>query len=299
MSPIIETHALSFQYGKQRILKDINLSVPENSIYGFLGPNGAGKSTTIKVLLGLLRVPEKTAFLFGQDIHQKRIEILSRIGNLIETPSIYGHLTAFDNLKIMRTLYPSAKSRIEEVLELIGLSHAAQKKVKHFSMGMKQRLGIGLALFHDPDLLVLDEPVNGLDPSGIHEIRQLLLQLQASGKTIFISSHLLSEIEKTCSHLGIIKNGSVIFQGEMDELQSGNRRLVKLKLNDPIKGLGLLPEHLKEQASVEGQFLHVDIRDDQHFQKMIQQLIEGGLELYDIERHSPSLESLFMDLTKN
>lgn len=299
MTSIIETHALSFQYGKQRILKDISLAVPENSIYGFLGPNGAGKSTTIKVLLGLLRVPQKTAFLFGKDIRQKRIEILSRIGNLIETPSIYGHLTAFDNLKIMHTLYPSAKSRIEEVLELIGLSHAAHKKVKHFSMGMKQRLGIGLALFHDPDLLVLDEPVNGLDPSGIHEIRQLLLQLQASGKTIFISSHLLSEIEKTCSHLGIIKNGSVIFQGKMDELQSGNRRLVKLKLNDPAKGLSLLPEYLKQEASVEEQFLHVDIRDDQHFQKMIQQLIEGGLELYDIERHSPSLESLFMDLTKN
>lgn len=238
-------------------------------------------------------------FLFGQDIHKKRIEILSRIGNLIEAPSIYGHLTAFDNLKIMQTLYPSAKSRIEEVLELVGLSHAAQKKAKHFSMGMKQRLGIGIALFHDPDLLVLDEPVNGLDPSGIHEIRQLLLRLQASGKTIFISSHLLSEIEKTCDHLGIIKAGSVIFQGPIDELQSSNRRLVKLKLNDPVKGLALLPENLKTQASIDGQFLHVDIRDDLHFQKMIKQLIQGGLELYDMERNAPSLESLFMDLTKN
>lgn len=299
MTSIIETHALSFQYGKQRILKDISLLVPENSIYGFLGPNGAGKSTTIKVLLGLLRVPEKKAFLFGQDIHKKRIEILSRIGNLIETPSIYGHLTAFDNLKIMQTLYPSAKSRIEEVLELVGLSHAAQKKAKHFSMGMKQRLGIGIALFHDPDLLVLDEPINGLDPSGIHEIRQLLLRLQASGKTIFISSHLLSEIEKTCDHLGIIKDGSVIFQGQIDELQSSNRRLVKLKLSDPVKGMALLPKNLKNQASVEGQFLHVDIPDDLHFQKMIKELIQEGLELYDIERNAPSLESLFMDLTKN
>ncbi|MEM6376894.1 MAG: ABC transporter ATP-binding protein [Bacteroidota bacterium] len=299
MPPIIETHALSFQYGKQRILKDISLSVPENSIYGFLGPNGAGKSTTIKVLLGLLRVPEKTAFLFGQDIHRKRIDILSRTGNLIETPSLYGHLTAFDNLKIMRTLYPRAKSRIDEVLELVGLRHAAQKKVKHFSMGMKQRLGIGQALFHDPDLLVLDEPVNGLDPSGIHEIRQLLLRLQANGKTVFISSHLLAEIEKTCSHLGIIKDGSVLFQGKMEDLQSSNRRLVKLKTNDPKKGLELLPENLKKQANIEDHFLQVDVPDDEHFQQMIQQLIQGGIALYDIERSTPSLESLFMDLTKN
>lgn len=296
MHPIIETKGLSFRYGKQQILKDIELSVPTHSIYGFLGPNGAGKSTTIKVLLGLLKVPRGKAFLFEQDITQHRIPILSKVGNLIEQPSIYGHLSAYDNLKIMRTLHPVPKMRIDEVLELVGLSQAAKKKVKRFSMGMKQRLGIGMALFHDPDLLVLDEPVNGLDPQGIQEVRALLLRLKEQGKTIFLSSHLLSEIEKLCTHLGIIKQGQLVFQGEMQSLQSGTRRFAKIKTNAPEKALQALPAPLQEDARNENGLLIVDVPDDQHFYQMLQSLIQHDIEIYDMERQSPSLEDLFLDL---
>ena len=155
MNNLIETQALSFSFGKQEILQEIDLRVPKNCIYGFLGPNGAGKSTTIKILLGLLQIPKEKAFLFGEDIRTKRLAILSRIGNLIESPSIYGHLSAFDNLRIVQTLFSGPKNRIDEVLELVGLQHAKHKKAKRFSMGMKQRLGIGMALFHDPELIIV------------------------------------------------------------------------------------------------------------------------------------------------
>lgn len=296
MHPIIETRGLSFQYGKHQILKNIDLAVPKHSIYGFLGPNGAGKSTTIKVLLGLLKVPAGKAFLFEKDIAKQRLPILSQVGNLIEQPSIYGHLTAYDNLKIMRTLHGGPKTRIDEVLELIGLQQAARKKVKRFSMGMKQRLGIGMALFHNPDLLVLDEPVNGLDPQGIQEIRALLLQLKDQGKTIFLSSHLLSEIEKLCTHLGIIKEGQLIFQGKMQSLQAGTRRFAKIKTNAPEMALQALPEQLRKDARTEGETLIVDVPDDARFYQMLQSLMQHQIEIYDMERQSPSLEDLFLDL---
>lgn len=296
MLPIIETRNLSFHYGKQLILKDISLSVPGKSIYGFLGPNGAGKTTMIKVLLGLLKVPAGSAYLFEKDISQHRIPLLARVGNLIEKPSIYGHLTAYDNLKILRTLHATPKSRIEEVLELVGLKKAAHKKVNRFSMGMKQRLGIAMALFHDPDLLVLDEPVNGLDPSGIKEIRALLYQLNEQGKTIFLSSHLLSEIEKLSTHLGIIKEGRLVFQGQMKALRSGTRRFARLKTNHSSKAKAALPAVLQAKAKIEGSWLVVDVPDDQHFYIMLQELIGKDIDIYDAERQSPSLEELFLDL---
>ncbi len=298
MEHIIKTQSLSFGYGKKTILKDIHLSVPQNSIYGFLGPNGAGKSTTIKVLLGLLRVPAEHVFLFDQDIRKQRISILSRIGSLIESPSIYSHLTALDNLKVAQTLYPQHKNRLEEVLELVGLKQAARKKVKHFSMGMKQRLGIGVALFHDPELLILDEPVNGLDPSGIHEMRQLFLRLQEQGKTVFISSHLLSEIEKTCTHLGIIKEGELIFQGEIGEMQSSTRRTIKIKTEAVEMAKNKVSETI-ENVIIEDGLLNIDISDDQHFDQVMKALVAAEIPLLDMERTSPSLEDLFIDLTGN
>ena len=246
--------------------------------------------------MGLLKVPKDRAYLFEKDISSQRIPILSRVGNLIEAPSIYGHLTAYDNLKIMRTLHPAPKSRIDEVLELVGLQASANKKVKRFSMGMKQRLGIGMALFHNPELLILDEPVNGLDPSGIQEVRALLLRLKEEGKTIFLSSHLLSEIEKLCTHLGIIKEGSLIFQGKMQELQAGTRRFARIKTNDPVAAKEALPETMQVGASLQEDYLLVDVPDDQHFHKMIQELLKKGIEIYDMERQAPGLEDLFLDL---
>ena len=297
MNNLIETHNLSFSFGKQRILNGISLEVPRNSIYGFLGPNGAGKSTTIKILLGLLKVPNEKAFLFGKDIRKYRLAILSQIGNLIESPSIYGHLTAYDNLKLMRTLFPAPKSRIEEVLELVGLKYAKNKKAKHFSMGMKQRLGIGMALFHDPELIILDEPVNGLDPSGIHEMRQLFLRLQEEDKTVFISSHLLAEIEKTCTHLGILNQGKLQYQGKIEALQSSTRRRVRMKVGQIALAQRLL-NSLSFPIMIEGNVISTEVTDDQHFNSLIQGLVQKKIDIYDLEREAPSLEDLFIDLTK-
>lgn len=194
----IETEQLSFQYSKnEMIINNIDLKVPQSSIYGFLGPNGAGKTTTLKLLLGLLKQNTGSIKIFEQPFENNRIEILKKIGSLIEAPSFYSHLTAIENLRILQRVFQCSKSRIYEVLDIVGLSSVSKKKTINFSFGMKQRLGIAIALLHSPELLILDEPTNGLDPNGIIEIRELLIKLQKENNiTILVSSHLLSEVEK-------------------------------------------------------------------------------------------------------
>ena len=206
---IITTSALDFSFSSGRkVLNDINLAVPKGSIYGFLGPNGAGKTTTLRLILGLIKSSGDKVKIFGQDLNKERIFILHRIGSLIEQPSLYLHLTARENLEVFRLSYGSDEKRIKEVLEIVGLSDTADKKARAFSLGMKQRLAIAIALLHDPELLILDEPSNGLDPNGIIEMRKLIIKLnQEFGKTILISSHLLTEMEKMATHLGIIHQG--------------------------------------------------------------------------------------------
>jgi ABC-type multidrug transport system ATPase subunit len=198
---VINTNGLTFNFGSQTVVKELSLQVPEGSIYGFLGPNGAGKTTTIKLLLNLLQTQEGGIEIFGFDFKTHRTEILSQVGSLIEQPAIYAHLTGRENL-INRAI-------------LLHLTQAANKKAGNYSLGMKQRLGIALALLSDPKLLILDEPTNGLDPNGIIEIRELLKKLVSEHKkTVFISSHLLGEIERMATHVGIINNGQLLFQGE-------------------------------------------------------------------------------------
>lgn len=296
MAHVIETQSLSFSFGRTQVVKDLSLAVPQGSIYGFLGPNGAGKSTTIKLILGLLRPRAKQVFLFGDDLTQQRRAILSRTGNLIEAPAVYGHLTARENLQFLEILAPYGKNRIDEVLELVGLSQAADKKVKQFSMGMKQRLGIAKALYHDPELLILDEPVNGLDPQGIHEMRSLFLRLREEGKTLFVSSHLLDEIEKTCTHLGIIKEGAMVYQGPLGDLQASTRRIIHLKTNNPEGVFALAVDH-QWSYKKNGTTVSVEIDSDQSFNRLLQSLVRANIEVYDMEREAPSLEEVFMDLT--
>ena len=226
---MIKTENLSFSYRKdQQVLKNINLKVPGGSIYGYLGKNGAGKSTTIKILLGLLKAKTGTVLYDGLNFMENTVEILSRVGNMIESPSFYGHLTAYENLKYLDIMYNIGEKGIEKALLSVDLNNAGNKKVKNFSSGMKQRLCIAFALFHNPDLLILDEPMNGLDPEGIHGIRQLLIRLSNEGKTIFLSSHILSEIEKICTHIGILNHGELIYQGSIQSLISDINK-------DPIK----------------------------------------------------------------
>lgn len=235
---IIETRDVSFSYGHQSVLRGINLQVPHNTIFGFLGPNGAGKSTTIKMLLGLIHDSLERIFLFDKSLSKHRIEILRQVGALIDEPTFYDHLSAHENLNVLATLVGVDRHRIDETLQLVGLDAGNKKKVRAYSVGMKQRLGLAIALLSDPPLLILDEPANGLDPHGIIELRKLLSTLQKEqGKTIFVSSHILDELEKIATHIAIIYQGQIRFQGSKEELtgQAGSLEEAFLKMTtEPV-----------------------------------------------------------------
>ena len=221
MSFAIETNELNFSYAyKRKVVNNVSLKVPKGSIYGFLGPNGAGKTTTIRLLTGMLLSDNDNIYINGQSLHKNIPLIFKSIGTLIETPSLYMHLSGRENLKIITTLRGLPNKNIDRALDIVGLTAAAKRKAKEYSLGMKQRLGIAMSLLFDPELMILDEPANGLDPNGIIEVRELLIRLNSQeGKTIFVSSHLLSEIEKTCTHIGIINHGSMKYQGTLQDMK--------------------------------------------------------------------------------
>ncbi len=223
---IIQTQNLHFRYGSQAILKGINLQVPPASIFGLLGVNGAGKSTTLKLLLGLLEAPPKSVFLFEKELNQHRLAILRSTGALIDHPAFYDHLSARNNLAVLAKLLGLKADRITKVLDLVGLTQVADKPAGAYSSGMKQRLGLAIALLNDPQVLILDEPANGLDPVGIIQFRNLLLRLQQEhGKTILLSSHLLDELQKIVTHVAVLHEGQLRFQGRADGLTGGHATL--------------------------------------------------------------------------
>jgi len=292
---IITTTALDFSFSSGRkVLNDINLAVPKGSIYGFLGPNGAGKTTTLRLILGLIKSPADKVEVFGQDLNKERISILQRIGSLIEQPSLYLHLTARENLEVFRLSYCSDKKRISEVLEIVGLSDTADKKARAFSLGMKQRLAIAIALLHDPELLILDEPSNGLDPNGIIEMRKLIIKLnQEFGKTILISSHLLTEMEKMATHLGIIHQGRLLFQGSMDELHSlKGKSTLSLTTDNDIAAKNILEKNYAVTVSENG--LNVGIESKESIPAINKALVEQGLKVYNLSPMQFNLEDMFM-----
>jgi ABC-type multidrug transport system ATPase subunit len=217
----IETRELSFSFGYRILAVDkVSLKVPEGSIYGFLGPNGAGKTTTIRLLTGMLLSDADNILINGQSLTRNIPGIFQSIGTLIETPSLYLHLTGIENLRIITTLRDLPGSKIEHALATVGLTKAGKRKVKEYSLGMKQRLGIATALLPDPSLMILDEPANGLDPTGIIEVRELMKDLNRNhGKTIFVSSHLLNEVEKMCTHIGIIHKGKLLYQASIEDMR--------------------------------------------------------------------------------
>src|ERR1700742_4356378 len=238
---VISTEGLSFNFGNQQVVKSLSLQVPEGSIYGFLGPNGAGKTTTIKLLLNLLKTQEGTIRVFEKDLENNRIEILSQIGSLIEQPAIYQHMSGKENLLNRALLLEVSAKRVDEMLDLVHLTSAANKKAGQYSLGMKQRLGIALALLSDPKLLILDEPTNGLDPNGIIEIRELLIRLvNKYNKTVFISSHLLAEVERMATHVGIIDHGELLFQGSTKDLEAISQPQVHVELDNSVDAANFL-----------------------------------------------------------
>ena len=287
--------------GNEPVLWKINLMVPKESIYGFLGPNGAGKTTTLRLILGLLKRQTGSINVFNVPFDENRIEILNQTGSLIESPSLYSHLTAYENLNVLRKIYQCPESRINDVLELVGLSNTGKKKSGLFSLGMKQRLGIAIALLNNPALLILDEPTNGLDPNGILEIRELLKRINAeSGIAIVISSHLLSEIEKLVSHVGIINNGAMLFQGTLSDLKRQKLQAsgVLFKTNDAIRSQMILKENgIDTQISDDS--LIIPAFEPKQISLLNRKLMEDGIEVHEISPINNDLEKIFMNLVSN
>ena len=295
---IIQTQNLNYYFGQQKVLDQLTLEVPKGGIYGFLGPNGSGKTTTIKLLLNLLKSSEQNISLFGQQITENRTEILKKIGSLVEQPAIYPHLSGYENLKNRANLLGISKEKVMETLALVGLIEAAKKSAEKYSLGMKQRLGIGLALLDDPELLILDEPTNGLDPNGIIEVRNLIKELaEKQQKTIFISSHLLAEIEKIATHVGIINKGKMLFQGSINELQSLKTSQIIIETSDNQAALMLLQgkyPDVKLDLNV-----HIPFENIEQMGFINHFLIQNGLIVYSIYQQKKDLESLFLDITNS
>ncbi|SDD36537.1 ABC transporter ATP-binding protein [Pedobacter soli] len=295
----IETVGLNFNFGNQAIVKDLSLQVPKGSIYGFLGPNGAGKTTTIKILLNLLKSPSDQVFIFGKEINNNRIAILKRVGALVEQPAIYGHLTGKENLINRCILLGIKKSKASEMLALVGLSDAADKKSNKYSLGMKQRLGIALALVSDPELLLLDEPTNGLDPNGIIEVRNLMIDLAVKHhKTILVSSHLLAEIERTATHVGIINKGQLLFQGTIDELHQLSKPMLEIEVDDTEKAGAFISKSGYEIAGQTDKKITIPFTSAQESATLNALLVQNGFKVSSLYQQRKDLENLFLDITK-
>ena len=292
----VSTQGLTKRYGDTAVVNNMQLAVPEGTVYGFLGPNGAGKSTTMKMLLGLVHPSAGTAVVLGQRMTPaNRLSVLRSVGSLIEAPSCYPHLTARENLEIVRRLRGLPASCIDEVLEVVRLDDAKtqRKLVGHFSLGMKQRLGIAAALMGHPRLVLLDEPTNGLDPSGIHEIRQLIREMPGRfGCTVVVSSHLLSEIDQMADHVGIIRAGHMVWQGSMADLHARARRWLALRTTDNAAAAGALPG-----AVADGEWLRIKAVDDATAGQVTLGLAKRGIGVVRLEERAESLEDIFLKLT--
>jgi ABC-2 type transport system ATP-binding protein len=298
----VETIDLTFGYSKhETIINNLNLKIENGVIYGFLGPNGAGKTTTLKLILGILKGKQGRIKIFDQELANNRVKILSKVGCLLETPSIYSHLTAFENLKVWGNLYPCPKKRIDEVLEIVGLTDAKNKKAGAFSLGMKQRLGIGISLLNEPGVLILDEPSNGLDPNGILDLRLMLKRINNTDKTtIILSSHLLAEIEKTVSHVGIISKGALLFQGTLAELQLKQKQSAYLVIetNNLARAMEVISANNIQPALLNGK-LTIPAVGNEIISNLNKQLIDNQVEVHQITIVKNDLESTFIELTKN
>lgn len=295
---IIQTKNLNFKFNKKRkILDNLSLNIPKGSIYGFLGPNGAGKSTTMRLITGLINEQEtESIFLFGKPLKKQLPEVFKKIGNIIESPTLYLHLNGYDNLKLIATIQNISENKIQEMLELVGLTKFQKQKTKQYSLGMKQRLSIAMALLNDPELLILDEPVNGLDPQGIIEMRELIKKINKDkGVTVLISSHLLSEIEKTCTHLAIIDQGKLTFEGTLEELSLKNKNItVQIVLDDVSKYEQKLKKF--EVSIINSKTLQFILSDENEIPELIENLVQNDFQIYEVNKRG-ALEDWFMNLT--
>ncbi len=295
---LIETRELTRRFGDRVAVDELNLSVPAAGVYGFLGPNGAGKTTAIRMLLGLIRPNAGEVRLFGVPVARDRASLMRRVGALVESPSLYPHLTGRENLEVTRRLLGAPRNLIDVALDTVKLTKDADRRVREYSLGMRQRLGLALALLNKPELLILDEPTNGLDPAGIHEMRDLIRRLPDEfGVTVFLSSHLLSEVEQIASHIGIIHEGKLLFQGPLTELQTKQQT----QLIVGVKQIDAASECLAKAGwnvhrSVDG-MLSIAAKTSDDAAKINKLLVDQRLDVFHIALAQPSLEDIFLTLT--
>ena len=297
---IVETNHLTKQYGTQKSVADLNLHIAQGRIYGLLGRNGAGKTTTMKMLLGLTQPTSGEVFLWGKPLLRHEKELLPRIGSLIETPGFYPNLTATENLNIFATLrgIPN-RHAIKDALDLVGLPYKDKKLFSQYSLGMKQRLAIALAVMHDPELLILDEPTNGLDPIGIAEMRSFIRKLcDERGKTILISSHILSEIALLADDIGIIDHGVLLEEESMAVLEQSSRKHIRFAVSDTAQAAAILERHFHETAfSIQDDHVLRLYKLDLPVGKIVTTFVKNGLEVSEVYSCEESLEDHFKQVT--
>jgi ABC-2 type transport system ATP-binding protein len=299
----IEVHGLTKRFGERAALTNVDLSVPRRSVFGFLGPNGAGKTTLIRLLLGLSQPTGGSMQLLGSPLPEERESVLGRVGAIVEEPQFHRYLTARENLAITAAARgPEAHERIDAVLARVGLAERADDRVKTYSLGMRQRLGVARALLADPELLILDEPTNGLDPAGIHEFRQMVREFVDGGMTVLLSSHLLDEVEKVADYVAIVDRGSVVLQGSIADLHAGSVQSILVSTNDESQAMAVLvldavvcaAERTEEGIRVT---LRPGLDADAVTGEITRRLVEAGLEIRRIEPVRASLEQRFLEIT--
>lgn len=296
MNTMIQIENLEKKYAKEVVVDINSLQVKEGEIYGFLGPNGAGKSTTMKMILSLVTPTNGKIEIMGKEMSDKtRVELLQQMGSLIEGPSYYSHLTGMENMKIIQALKKVTRKNIDKAIKIVGLENHMNKKVKNYSLGMKQRLGVAMAISNFPKLLILDEPTNGLDPAGMEEMRELIKILPKEyGITVMISSHILDEMEKMVTNIGIINKGHMIFEGNLKEFKKSSHPSIYFKTSNPQKSLLALHEKGAELRN-DGVVL-TDVPDDE-IAYCVKRIIDSGIDIFRIEEKTKSLEELFIQLT--
>lgn len=293
MSSVITSRGLTKKFKSHTAVDSLTLDVPQGQVYGFLGPNGSGKSTTMKMLLGLIQPTSGDIEVLGEPLTRaSRTRLLPSIGSMIEAPPGYGHLTGRENMRIVQDMLDLPTAQIDHALATVRLTEHQHKLVRNYSLGMKQRLGIAMALAREPKLLILDEPTNGLDPAGIEEIRTLLIDLASRGITVMVSSHLLDEIDKMATVLGILSRGKMIFQGSRDRLFERSVPDLIIETSDPQAALaqGLTATRIPEGIRMSG-------IDKDQAAKIVYQLAVAGVPIYEVRRVAQSLEDVFMGLT--
>jgi ABC-2 type transport system ATP-binding protein len=300
METVIETRALTKRFGERAAVDGVDLVVPAGTAFGFLGPNGAGKTTLIRTLLGLTHPSSGDVSLLGLPQPAKRVEALARVGAIVEEPKFHPHLTGRENLKIVAAARDgSAEARIPESLERVGLAQRADDRVKTYSLGMRQRLGIARCLLADPALLILDEPMNGLDPAGILEVRHLIRAFVAEGRTVFLSSHLLDEVEKTCDQIAIVDRGRIIVQGPVGEIAATGRPTVLIEIDDSAAAHGLFAADARvTNIEEEGAgALRLTLGDGLAPAEINRLLVGAGIAVSRLEPARATLEETFLAIT--